>query len=95
MTSKPFSVAATGVGLLDGDVVATGVGEGEALGVGDGEGDVVAASREKLAQGFGATLAQSLWTPGASPANGLMWGALKLPFWSALAEPATLFGWSQ
>src|ERR1700674_1776041 len=95
MTSKPFSVAATGVGLMDGVVVASGVGEGDALGLGDGNGEVVAASRVKLAHGFGATLAQSLWTPGVSPAKGLMWGALKLPFWSAMAEPWTLLGGSR
>src|ERR1700694_5855745 len=95
ITSKPVSGAATGGGLMEGVVVASGVGEGDALGLGDGNGEVVAASRVKLAHGFGATIAQSLWTPGASPAKGLMWGALKLPFWSAIAEPATLFGWSQ
>jgi hypothetical protein len=74
MTSKPLSVAATGVGLVDwlgpgeGDV--DGVDDGDALG--DGDGEVVAGCSVKDAHGLGGTLAQSLWTPGASPANGLM-----------------------
>jgi hypothetical protein len=94
MTSKPLSVAPTGVGLMDGEVVASGDDEGEALGVGDGTGEVVGDSMVKLAQGFGATLAQSLWRPGPSPEKGLT-RVLKLPLASAVALPATLLFWSQ
>src|ERR1700682_2755511 len=62
ITSRPLTVAATGVGL--GEPLGLDVGEGEVSGdgdaLGDGEGDAVAAWRLKLAQGFGSTLAHSL-----------------------------------
>ena len=64
------------------------------MGVGEGGGDATGAWRVKFAQGFGWTLAHSLWTPGASFGPGLT-RALKLPLASAVAVPATLFGWSQ
>ena len=95
MTSKPFRVVATGVLLGDAVAVAEGVASGDGDGDGEGLGDGPAtASRVKVAQGFGATLAQSLWAPGASPSKGLTL-VVKLPFASVVAEPATLLVWSQ
>src|SRR5579872_6965417 len=98
ITSKPLSVVVIGVGLADGLALATGeddgVGESEGVGDGDGEGEA-GGSSVKSAHGLGATLAHSLCSPGWSPVNGLMWGALKLPLASATADPATWPGWSQ
>jgi hypothetical protein len=58
--SMPLMGAATGVGL--GDSLGLGEGDGEVSGdgEGDGDGEAAAAWRLKVAQGFGATLAQSL-----------------------------------
>src|SRR2546426_7448513 len=95
ITLNPLSVVATGDVEGVASVVGMALGEGDSLGVGEGDGEFCGASMVKFAHGLGATLAHSLWTPGASPANGLMCGALKFPFESAIAEPATLFGWSQ
>jgi hypothetical protein len=92
MTSSPLNLesiragVATTIGVLDGD----GSGVGEA----SGDGVVTAACRVKLAQGFGATLAHSLWRPGGSPGKGLTF-QVKLPLASASAAPETLFDWSQ
>ena len=94
MTSSPLRVVATGVGLGVCSGLAAAVGEGDSLGVGDGDGVVCGAARVKFAQGFGATLAHSLWTPGGSPGNGLTL-VMKFPLLSALAPPAILLGWSQ
>ena len=95
ITSKPLSDAPTGVGL--GSVVTTGSAEGEAEGDSDGlglgVGDGVALT-EKLAHGFGCTLAHSLCTPGPSPGKGLT-RVLKLPLPSAWAKPATWLEVSQ
>jgi hypothetical protein len=81
-------VAGTGVGL--GDSVGLGDGDGDVSGDGEveGDGDAAAAWRLKVAQGFGATLAHSLWTPGVSPANGMTL-VVKLPLASAFDAPAT------
>jgi hypothetical protein len=92
MTSRPLSLeliragVATSDGVLDGD----GSGEGEA----SGDGVVATPCKVKVAQGFGATLAHSLWRPGGSPGKDLSC-AVKLPLASALAAPETRFGWSQ
>ncbi|TMD26931.1 MAG: hypothetical protein E6I92_08020 [Chloroflexi bacterium] len=98
MTSRPlrFDVMRTGVatwpGVSSGDAEGSGDSGGDGVGVGDGMPE----SRAKFAHGFGWTLmlAQSLCTPGASPPKGLT-RELKLPFASAVADPATLLGWSQ
>ena len=92
MTSSPLNLesiragVATAIGVLDGD----GSGVDEASGV----GVVTAACRVKLAHGFGATLAHSLWRPGGSPGKGLTF-QVKLPLASASVAPETLFDWSQ
>ena len=66
MTSRPLT-AATGVALGDGLGLSLGVAEGDSVGDGDAEGDAEADGEGdaepcsvKLAQGLGATLAQSL-----------------------------------
>lgn len=69
-------------------------GDGSCEGVASGDGVVTAACKVKLAQGFGATLAQTLWRPGGSPGKGLSFH-VKLPLASASTAPETLFGWSQ
>src|SRR5437870_1727736 len=94
MTLNPLRVAATGEAVGVTSVVGTPLGEGDSLGVGEGDGEVWGPASANVAQGFGGTLAQSLCGPGASPAKGLT-RVLKLPPPSALAEPATLFAWSQ
>jgi hypothetical protein len=94
ITSKPLSVAPTGVGLGVVVALASGDGDGDSVGVGEGDGEVAGASMVNVAHGLGCTLAHSLWTPGPSPENGLT-RVLKLPLPSAVAEPATLLGWSQ
>ena len=93
-TSKPLIVAATGVGLTSGIGVSVGDGDGEGEGDGEGLGEAAAACSVKLAQGLGWTLAQSLWMPGESVANGLTL-VVKFPLASAFDAPAILFGWSQ
>ena len=95
ITSKPLSVAATGEDDGVSVTVTVGDGEGDSLGVGDGEGDVGGALMVKLAHGLGCTLAHRWCTPGGSPENGLTLTLLKLPFWSAVAEPATWLATSQ
>ena len=78
------------VGVWSGDAE----GNGDSVGLDEGDGEAVDAWSAKFAHGCGGTLAHSLCTPRASPANGLTL-VLKLPLASAVAEPATLFGWSQ
>src|SRR5690242_3416303 len=58
---------ACGVSVAAGVGDDVSVGEGEACGVGVG-----GPCSAKLAQGWGCTLAQSLWTFGLSPAYGLI-----------------------
>src|SRR5258708_33669497 len=95
MTSRPFKVVARGVRIGEAVAVAEGGGSGDGEGDGEGVGEGVAvASRLKLAHLGGCTLTQSLWTPGASPSNGLT-RVVKLPFASEFAEPATWSAWSQ
>ena len=92
MTSSPLNLesiragVAAPIGVLEGD----GSGEGEP----SGDGVAIAACRVKFAQGFGATLAHSLWRPGGSPGKGLTFH-VKLPLASASTAPETLFDWSQ
>ena len=84
------------------------MGVGLPLGVGDwsgeGDSDGVAAAlgvgvgelwSSNWAQGCGVTLAQMWCRPGRSPANGLTFTLLKLPWPSAVADPTTLLGESQ
>ena len=94
ITWKPFRVAATGEDVGVTSVVGTAEGEGDSLGLGEADGVVCGPASENVAHGLGGTLAQSLCVPGASPENALT-RVLKLPPPSALAAPATLFGWSQ
>src|SRR5207247_4837317 len=47
------------------------------------------------AQGCGVTLAQMWCSPGFSPANGLTFTLLKVPWLSAVVDPTTLFDESQ
>jgi hypothetical protein len=94
MTSKPFNVAGAGVELSVARGLDDGEGDGDSVGVGEGDGDVGGALMVKKAQGFGATLAQSLCWPGESPAK-VLTRVLKFPPLSAVAAPATLFGLSQ
>ncbi|TMF35001.1 MAG: hypothetical protein E6I27_16805 [Chloroflexi bacterium] len=93
MTSKPLSEVEIRAGVATKAGVSSGEadGDGDSDGVGEGEGDALAAWRVKFAHGLGCTLAQSLCTPGGSPAKGLT-RVLKLPLLSAVAEPATLVG---
>src|ERR1700687_4458661 len=92
MTSSPLSLGSTRAGVG----ATTGVGEGDVSGEGEasGEGLTAAGFSAKLAQGFGATLAHSLWTPVGSPGKGWTF-VVKLPLASALPAPETLFDWSQ
>src|SRR5215469_15925833 len=86
MTSRPFSVLPPPGLELRGALEATsGVGVGEGDGVGAGVGVGVGATSVKFAQGLGATVAHSLWRPGASPGYGFT-RTLKFPFPSAVAE---------
>ena len=97
ITSNPLRVVLTRAGVAASGVAvgsSVGEGDGDSVGVGEGGGDATGAWRVKFAQGFGWTLTHSLWTPGASFGPGLT-RALKLPLASAVAVPATLFGWSQ
>src|SRR5690242_3429746 len=90
-------VDATGIGIGVGDWLGEDAIEGEGdsdgvgaeLGVGVGE-----PCSRNWTHGCGVTLAQMLWAPGRSPANGFTLTP-KLPCPSAVAEPTTLLGESQ
>jgi hypothetical protein len=98
MTSNPFKVdppddvVRAGVAATE---VSEGDGDGDSLGLGEGEGVTCGPWSAKFAQGLGGTLAHRWCTPGGSPENGFTLTLLKLPFWSAVAEPATWFATSQ
>src|SRR5207237_7132638 len=74
ITSKPLRLVviragetANVVGVWSGDAE----GNGDSVGLDEGDGEAVDAWSAKFAHGCGGTLAQSLCTPRASPANGL------------------------
>jgi hypothetical protein len=100
ITSSPPlpSVLATrgkgeGLGLAEGE----GEEDGDEDGDDDGDGAGVGEGgpwREKLAHGFGGTLAQSWCCPTPSPANGVT-TVVKLPLPSLVTFVATLLGLSQ
>jgi hypothetical protein len=74
-------------------------GEGDGDGDEDGDGDWAGVGeggpwREKLAHGFGGTLAQSWCAPTASPAKGVT-TVVKFPLPSLVTLVATLLGESQ
>jgi hypothetical protein len=88
MTSSPLNLVSMRAGVAN--VIGVLEGDGSGVGEASGEGVVAAACRVKLAQGFGATLAHSLWRPGGSPGKGLTFH-VKLPLASASVAPETLF----
>src|SRR5437660_10335254 len=95
MTSNALRLVEMGVGLADALGTADADGEGDSLGNGEGDGEAAAVVWSvKVAQGFGGTLAHTWCAAGWSPAKGLI-RVVKLPLLSAVAEPATLFAWSQ
>src|SRR5689334_14830746 len=96
--SSPFVLLATGMGMGEGLGLGDSEGEGDGDAEEDGEGlgvGVGGPCSANCAHGFGGTLAQMWWRPGGSPANGLTFTPLKLPFPSACAFPMTLVGVSQ